>query len=335
MQKNDDITNGHTHGIRRAGNKQSLTIALIITFGIMIVEVIGGWLTNSLALLSDSGHMLSDVGSLALSLLAVWFAAKPPSVEKSYGYYRMEILAALANGVTLFIVAGVILWEAYHRLLAPPPVGAETMMMIAFIGLLANLVSAWVLLKQGDVKNNINLRSAYLHILGDALGSIGALLAGLLMQLYAWYIADPIISVLVALLILKSAWGILTQSVHILMEGTPGKADIAAITAALTAIDGVINIHDVHVWTVGSGYEVLSCHILVCKGVLPSQVLAQAVPLLEQQFGIGHTTVQVMEEGDEVGLWACQGGVCTFAERQDKDPNSRNSGDPGQKNPKT
>lgn len=279
----------------------------------MIAEAVGGWLTNSLALLSDSGHMLSDVGSLALSLLAVWFAAKPASPSKSYGYYRFEILAALLNGVTLFIVAGFILWEAYHRLMAPPAIGSGTMMIIAFIGLVANLVSAWVLLRQGDVKNNINLRSAYLHVLGDALGSVGALVAGLLMQLYAWYIADPIISVVVAVMILKGAWELIAQSIHILMEGAPSKANVAAITAALAAIAGVVNVHDVHVWTVTSGYEVFSCHMLVRKGVSPSQVLSRAVPLMEKQFGIRHTTIQVVEEDAEVNCWGCRGGMCTFS----------------------
>lgn len=307
---------GHTHGMRREGNQQSLTIALLITFGIMIAEVVGGYLTNSLALLSDSGHMLSDVGSLALSLLAVWFAAKPPSAQKSYGYHRFEILAALLNGVTLFIVAGFIMWEAYHRLITPPVVGSGMMMLIAFIGLLANLASAWVLLRQGDVKNNINLRSAYLHVLGDALGSVGAIAAGLLMQMYEWYIADPVISVVVAVMILKGAWGLIAQAVHILMEGAPGKANIDEVTTALTAIDGVVNIHDVHVWTVTTGYEVFSCHMLVRQGVRSAQVLSQAVPLLEQQFGIRHTTIQVVEEDADTSCWGCQKGMCTFSVAQ-------------------
>lgn len=315
-QESHNHDHGHTHGMRREGNKQSLTIALIITFGIMIAEAVGGWVTNSLALLSDSGHMLSDVGSLALSLLAVWFAAKPPSAQKSYGYHRFEILAALLNGVTLFIVAGFIMWEAYHRLMDPPAVGSGIMMLIAFIGLLANLASAWVLLRQGDVKNNINLRSAYLHVLGDALGSVGALVAGLLMQLYSWYIADPIISVVVAVMILKGAWGLIAQSVHILMEGAPGKANVDEVTAALAAIDGVVNVHDVHAWTVTSGYEVFSCHMLVRQGVRASQVLSQAVPLMEEKFGIRHTTIQVVEEDVDVSCWGCRGGMCTFTTAQ-------------------
>lgn len=308
-----DHSHGHTHGMRREGNKKGLTIALIITFGIMIAEAVGGWLTNSLALLSDAGHMLSDVGSLALSLLAVWFAAKPVSTSKSYGYHRFEILTALLNGLALFAIAGFIIWEAYSRFNEPPLVNSVPMMAIAFIGLVANLISAWVLMRQGDVKDNINLRSAYLHMIGDALGAVGAILAGFFMYQFGWYIADPIISVVMSLVILKGAWSVVRQSIHILMEGTPGKADVAEITTALAAIDGVINIHDVHAWTVTSGYEVFTCHMLVRKGVSSSQVLAKAIPLMEQEFGIRHTTIQVMEEDTDISGWGCQGLECTFA----------------------
>jgi len=303
----------HTHGLRREGNKRSLTIALVITFGIMVAEALGGWLTNSLALLSDAGHMLSDTGSLALSLVAVWLAAKPASPSKSYGYYRFEILAALFNGLALFAIAVVIMWEAYGRFMDTPAVNSGPMMLIAFIGLAANLASAWVLLRQGDVKGNINLRSAYLHMISDALGAVGAILAGFFMYQFGWYIADPIISVVVSLMILKGAWSVVRQSVHILMEGVPSRADIAEITAALAAIDGVTNVHDVHVWTVSSGYDAFSCHLLVRQGFTPSQVLARAVPLLEQRFGIRHTTIQAVDEGTDMGCWGCRGGTCTFA----------------------
>lgn len=314
MQNNHDHdhSHSHTHGLRREGNRKSLTIAMVITFGIMIAEVIGGFLTNSLALLSDAGHMISDVGSLALSLIAVWFVAKPASANKSYGYHRFEILAALLNGLTLFMIALFIIWEAYSRFMEPPTVDSGLMMVIAFVGLVANLISAWVLLKQGDVKDNINLRSAYLHVLGDALGSVGAILAGVFMYQFGWYIADPIISVIVSLMILKGAWSVIKQSVHILMEGAPIKADVAEISTALSAIDGVINIHDVHAWTVTSGYEVFTCHMLIRKGINSSNVLAQAVPLMEKQFGIRHTTIQVEDENFDKSDWGCQGGGCTF-----------------------
>lgn len=207
MHHHHGHTHDHDHGSQREQNKKGLLIALLITTGIMFLEFFGGWITNSLALLSDSGHMLSDAASLALSLAAFWFASRPPSPRKSYGFYRFEILAALFNGITLFVIAGFIIWEAAHRFFNPPEVAGTSMMLIAVVGLAANLVSAWFLTKKGDVEGNVNLRSAYLHVLGDALGSVGAIVAGLLMVFFSWYVADPVISVVVALLILRSAWG--------------------------------------------------------------------------------------------------------------------------------
>ena len=304
----------HGHGIggKREGNTSALRWAFGITTVILVAEAVGGWLTNSLALLSDAGHMLSDAASLGLSLLAIHFAQKPASASKSYGYRRLEILAALANGVALFVIAVAISWEAAHRLFAPPPVASLPMMGIAGIGLAANLASAWVLLHQGDVKDNLNLRSAYLHVLGDALGSVGALLAGALMYFYDWYIADPIVSVAVALLILRGAWGVVSQSLHILMEGTPAGSNIEAMIASLETIPGVCNVHDVHVWTVTSGYDVFSCHLVVSKGTNITKVVAAGAELLERQFGIRHTTIQVLEDDADCQELNCRGGECPF-----------------------
>ena len=305
----------HGHGIggKREGNTSALRWAFGITTVILVAEAVGGWLTNSLALLSDAGHMLSDAASLGLSLLAIHFAQKPASASKSYGYRRLEILAALANGVALFVIAVAISWEAAHRLFAPPPVASLPMMGIAGIGLAANLASAWVLLHQGDVKDNLNLRSAYLHVLGDALGSVGALLAGALMYFYDWYIADPIVSVAVALLILRGAWGVVSQSLHILMEGTPAGSNIEAMIASLETIPGVCNVHDVHVWTVTSGYDVFSCHLVVDKGTNITKVVAAGAELLERQFGIRHTTIQVLEDDADCRELNCRGGECPFS----------------------
>ena len=305
----------HGHGIggKREGNTSALRWAFGITTLILVAEAVGGWLTNSLALLSDAGHMLSDAASLGLSLLAIHFAQKPASASKSYGYRRLEILAALANGVALFVIAVAISWEAAHRPFAPPPVASLPMMGIAGIGLAANLASAWVLLHQGDVKDNLNLRSAYLHVLGDALGSVGALLAGALMYFYDWYIADPIVSVAVALLILRGAWGVVSQSLHILMEGTPAGSNIEAMIASLETIPGVCNVHDVHVWTVTSGYDVFSCHLVVSKGTNITKVVAAGAELLERQFGIRHTTIQVLEDDADCRDLNCRGGECPFS----------------------
>ena len=186
-------------------------------------------------------------------------------------------------------------------------------MGIAGIGLAANLASAWVLLHQGDVKDNLNLRSAYLHVLGDALGSVGALLAGALMYFYGWYVADPIVSVAVALLILRGAWGVVSQSLHILMEGTPTGSNIEAMVASLETIPGVCNVHDVHVWTVTSGYDVFSCHLVVSKGTNITKVVAAGAELLERQFGIRHTTIQVLEDDADCRELNCRGGECPFS----------------------
>jgi len=283
----------HGHDHAREGNKKGLTIALIITTGIMFLEFFGGLFTNSLALLSDSGHMLSDASSLGLSLFAIWFAARPPSPNKTYGFYRFEILAALFNGVTLFIIAGFIMWEAYGRFFQPPSVASGSMMAIASVGLLANMLSAWALLRKGDVKGNVNMRSAYLHVIGDALGSVGAIVAGLVMYVFGWYIADPIISVLVALLILRGAWGVIQHTVHILMEGTPITIDQEEVMEALQNIDGVLDVHDLHIWTITSGLDSLSCHLLIEDDRDSQDILQQAIHRIEEKFKITHTTIQV------------------------------------------
>lgn len=285
----------------REGNKKGLLIALIITTGIMLLEFFGGLITNSLALLSDSGHMLSDASSLALSLVAFWFATRPASPKKTYGFYRFEILAALFNAVTLFVIAGFIVYEAFQRFIEPPTVASGTMMIIAGIGLLANILSAWSLISKGDVKNNVNLRSAYLHVLGDALGSVGAIIAGLLMLMFEWYIADPIISVVVAILILKSAWGVLTHSIHILMEGTPITIDQKEVKATLEEIEGVIDVHDLHIWTITSGIDSLTCHILIKDDHDSQEILQQSIDKIRDKFKIEHTTIQIEKSSIEHG----------------------------------
>ncbi|GLH65061.1 cadmium, cobalt and zinc/H(+)-K(+) antiporter [Parageobacillus sp. G301] len=281
------------HDLGREGNKKGLTIALLITAGIMLLEFFGGLITHSLALLSDSGHMLSDASSLVLSLVAIWFATKPASPSKTYGFYRFEILAALFNGVTLFVIAGFIIWEAIERFYNPPTVASGSMMLIAFVGLFANLLSAWVLMRKGDVKNNVNLRSAYLHVIGDALGSVGAIVAGFVMWLFDWYMADPIISVLVALLILKGACGVIKHTVHILMEGTPITIDQNEVKKALESIEGVIDVHDLHIWTITSGLDSLSCHMLIEDDQDSQKVLQDAIHIIEEKFKILHTTIQI------------------------------------------
>jgi len=284
---------GHHHHHHGDGSRKGLTIALLITASIMVLEFVGGLLTNSLALLSDSGHMLSDTASLALSLFAMWFAAKPSSPNKSYGYHRFEILAALFNAVTLFVIGGLIIWEAIGRFFAPQPVASGSMMLIACVGLIANLLSAWSLMRKGDVHGNLNLRSAYLHILGDALGSVGAIVAGAIMLLFGWYAADPIISIIVSLLILKGAWAVLKQTVHILMEGTPSSIPHRDVLTSLEHIEGVVNVHDLHIWTITSGIHSLSCHLLIEDDRNGQHILQKVILELEEKFQITHATIQI------------------------------------------
>lgn len=278
---------------QRDGNKKGLMIALGITTVIMVLQFFGGLITNSLALLADSGHMLSDASSLALSLVAIWFASRPASSNKTYGFYRFEILAALFNSVTLFMIAGFIIVEAYNRFFDPPTVASGTMIMIAFIGLGANLLSVWFLMRKGDVNHNLNLRSAYLHVIGDALGSVGAILAGIIMLAFEWYVADPIISVVVALLILKGAWGVLKHSVHILMEGTPPTINEREVKEMLEGIEGVKSAHDLHIWTITSGLDMLTCHLLIEDDKSSQVILQQAIDLIHDHCKIEHTTIQV------------------------------------------
>ncbi|PPA83479.1 cation transporter [Brevibacillus laterosporus] len=280
----------HHHG--RGANKQALLISLFIITAFLIVEVIGGFLTNSLALLSDAGHMLSDSSALFLSLIAMFFATRKPSAKKTYGFYRFEILAALINGVMLVVISLVIIWEAYQRFFAPPEVASLSMMGIAFVGLLANIAAAFVLMR-GDYKNNLNIRSAFLHVLGDLLGSVGAILAGFLMWKFNWYIADPIISVVVAVLIMLSAWRVTRDSVDVLMESTPASIDAEQVSRALSKIQGVTSVHDLHIWTVTSGFDSLSCHLHVQDGLASYPILQEALHTLEHQFGITHSTIQI------------------------------------------
>ena len=290
---------GHEHhGYQHYGepghnNKRGLGIALIVTAGIMFLEFFGGLITNSLALLSDSGHMLSDVSSLALSLLAITVAAKPPSLRKTFGYQRFEILAALFNAITLFVISGFIIAEAFRRFQQPQAVDSISMMVIAFIGMLANIISALALLKQGDVQENINMRSAYLHVIGDALSSVGAIVAGILMQLYSWYLVDPIISVMVALVISKGAWKVAKQALHILMEGVPPNMDASQIQSDLAAISGVSEVHELRVWSLTSGCNALSCHLVAEVAADGQNILMQATNTMREKFKIQQAAIQI------------------------------------------
>ncbi|RBW68335.1 cation diffusion facilitator family transporter [Bacillus taeanensis] len=288
----------HDHNHSHHANKKALLISFCLIATFMVVEVIGGFLTNSLALLSDAGHMLSDAVSLGLSLLAFKIGEKGASKEKTYGYKRFEILAAFINGVALLGISIYIFWEAYHRFFDPPQVSAN-MLIIACIGMVVNILAAWVLMK-GDTSENLNLRSAFLHVLGDLLGSVGAIIAGLFILFLNWNATDPIASVLVAVLVLISGWRVTKDSFHVLMEGTPHNIDIDHIKEALLEIEGVIDVHDFHAWTITSGFPALSCHLIVQTHIDRDLVLHKASHLLKDHFTIKHTTIQI--EGEESRL---------------------------------
>jgi cobalt-zinc-cadmium efflux system protein len=276
------------------GQKRSLNIALGLTTVYMVVEVIGGLLTGSLALLADAGHMLSDVGALGVALFALKLAERPPTSEKTYGYHRAEILAALANGLTLWLIAGLIFHEAYHRFSALPEVKGWGMLSVAAIGLGVNLGVAMILRKRAS--ESLNLQGAFSHVLADTLGSIGAITAALIILAIGWHLADPLVSVLIAGLILYSSWDLVRGSVGILMEATPKEIKLDEVRTVLEQIPGVQEVHDLHVWCLTSGFYALSAHATVRNLSQGQQILEQARRSLKDRFQIGHMTLQ-LEKG--------------------------------------
>ena len=282
----------HSHG----SNRRRLTVVLGLTFLYMLAEAIGGFLTNSLALLSDAGHMLADVASLMLALLALWFAARPVTTRKTYGYYRMEILAALANGAAMVVISLLISYEAIHRIKTPESVKGFEVTLIALGGLAVNAISAFVL--HSASRENLNMRGAFLHVMGDALGSVGAIVAGVLIWRWGWAVADPLISIAMCLLIIYSSWQLIRESVNILLEGTPSHINIRAVVDAMHTVSGVTDVHDLHVWTISSGMEALSAHVTIEPDVAHREVLEALQSQLRAGFNISHVTIQI-ESPDE------------------------------------
>jgi cobalt-zinc-cadmium efflux system protein len=259
--------------------------------------VIGGFLTNSLALLSDAGHMLSDIAALALSLFAFRIARRPATVISTYGYHRVEILAALFNGLTLWLMVGVIFTAAYNRFFNPPQVESHGMIIVASLGLLVNIIAGAVLYDSHH--HNLNLRGAFLHIVSDALGSVGAIAAGLVMLFTGWYVADPLISVLIGLLILHSSWSLVKESLSVLMQAVPKGIRLEDVQRALEDVEGVSKVHDLHVWAVTSDIFTLSAHAVVENGGDFHQVLNGIEDTLKERFHIEHTTIQLEVESRE------------------------------------
>ncbi|RYG73525.1 cation transporter [Lentibacillus lipolyticus] len=272
-------------------------ISFIIITAYMIVEAIGGFITNSLALLSDAGHMLSDSISLGVGFMAFTFGEKVANYSKTYGYKRFEILAAFFNGVTLIAISLYIFYEAYHRFMDPPEVASTGMLIIASIGLVVNIVVAWILMR-GDTEENLNLRAAFLHVLGDLLGSVGAIIAALLIMFFGLGWADPLASVIVAVLVLVSGWRVTKDAVHVLMEGTPKNVELDDIIQTIENVPEISAIHDLHVWSITSGENALSCHAVV-DGDLSVREGQELLRTIEQELehkGIGHVTIQMESE---------------------------------------
>ncbi|MCQ6275713.1 cation transporter [Bacillus sp. V3B] len=282
---------GHHHSHGHSANKKALLVSFILITTFMVVEVIGGLLTNSLALLADAGHMLSDAAALGLSFFALKLGERKASQSKTFGYKRFEIIAAALNGFTLILISLYIFYEAFHRFANPPEVQSFGMLAISTIGLLVNIVAAWILMS-GD-RENLNVRSAFLHVLGDMLGSVGAIVAALLMIFFGWGIADPIASVAVATLIIISGWRVTKESVHILMEGAPAQIQLEDVKISLGSIPNVNEVHDLHIWSITSGMPMLSCHLSITEKGTHDQILQQAQNILHDDYGIEHSTIQV------------------------------------------
>jgi len=288
----------HHHGprlgeARSADQVRRLRVALLITIAVLVAEVVGGLLANSLALLADAGHMATDVGALALSLFVSWLSTRRETASKTYGYLRLEILAAFLNGGTLLLISAWIIWEAAARLRTPEPVGSGLMLGVATIGLAANLVSAWVLRPASD--GSLNVRGAYLHVLGDLLGSVGTLIAALVIHYLGWLPADPIASIVVTLLIVRGSWALVRESVDVLLEATPSHISLGAVRAQLEAIPGIESVHDLHVWTVTSGVVAMSVHAIVREPERHQHVLEHIHDAM-RLFDIEHVTVQLERE---------------------------------------
>lgn len=292
---------GHPHGDHphahrphhdfRNQNRTKLWIVLLLTLSFMGAEVVAGLFTGSLALLADAGHMFSDAAGLGLALIAVWFSGKPPSLSRSYGYYRTEILASMANAAMLLVISLGVLYSAGMRLLQPTEVVSGPMIWVALAGLVINAFCAKVLHSSAD--HSLNMKGAYLEVVSDMIASAGVLIAALIIKFTGWFWVDAVVSAAIGLMILPRTWQLLSDSVHVLMEGTPSRIDLDDLKAELKSVAGVVDVHDLHVWTITSGLDSLSAHIRVDNSVSSTAVLEAIHELLAHKFTIQHSTVQL------------------------------------------
>ena len=301
-----DHANEHAHAHHHDVGTRRLAFALVITALFLVAEVVGGVLSNSLALLADAGHMLTDVGALALSLFVAWFSRQPATPKKTYGYLRWEILAAFINGAVLLVASAFILWESVRRLAAPEPVEGGLMLAVAVVGLAVNALSAWLL--HGSAHHSMNIRAAYLHVIGDLLGSVAAIVAAVLVRWQGWLIADPIASIVMTALIVAGAWRLVREAVDVLLEATPSHIELEGLRRAMAQVRGVRDVHDLHVWTLTSGVVAMSAHAVAPDAGEHQRVLEDLHEAVGR-FGIRHATIQM--EG--VPLDACCPPVQTMA----------------------
>ena len=290
------MAEGHSHGVSAGGeNKRRLYAVLGLTSTYLVAEVVGGILTGSLALLADAGHMLTDVFGLTMALIAIKLGERPASDRRTFGYYRTEILAALANAVILVVVAIYILYEAIRRFQDPPEVLGGWMLVVAVVGLAVNLVGIFILMRGAG--ESLNVRGAYLEVLGDTLGSVGVIVASVIIIFTGWYPADPIIGVGIGLFIIPRAYSLLKEAVNVLLEGAPKGLKLEEVRASLQGIPGVIRVHDLHAWTITSGMNAMSGHLVVEDMGGGGDILAQAQKVLHDEYDIEHTTIQLEPSG--------------------------------------
>ncbi len=304
----------HSH----SGSRRALAIVLALNALTCLVEFVAGWWTNSLALLSDAGHMLGDVGAIALSLAAATLAARPAAPDKTWGWWRSEILAAMANGVSLVVVAALVVVEAVRRLGAPPEVSGPAIVGVATFGLLINLISVAALSAGGRRRGDLNLRSAFLHSVSDALGSVGAIVAGILVMTRGWTLADPLASVFIAVLVAVAGVRLLRDTVHVLMEGVPSGIRVERLRERLEGAVGVHAVHDLHVWSVTSRFPALSAHVVADSELSlgeSQELLDRLRGLLGEEFGVRHVTLQLEAAGGGQACAPCAPELAAGVER--------------------
>lgn len=290
---------GHSHSHTAAGrNKRRLALVLGLTSAYLLAEVVGGLVTGSLALLADAGHMLTDVAGLAFALMAIRFAEQPATPERTYGFYRIEILAALANAVVLIGISLYILYEAYERFRNPPDIQSGAMFAVASVGLVVNIAGIYLL--RSASKESLNMKGAYFEVLSDMLTSVGVIVASVIMLTTGWYYADPLISAGIGLFILPRTWLLLRDAVSVLLEGTPADVNLAALREAIKNVAGVADVHDLHVWCLTSGVNAMSVHTVLNDHSIHDEVLIAVQKKVTSEFNIAHATVQVECQGCSV-----------------------------------